>query len=156
MKFDPLETISTLIDNEIIERVEEEGTFRYSRQLRDYAYLFRDMYRERKRQDFEIVETNLKISEVQTLIAEKQQVIKIFEEEKGRLDRDHQQFVKDRKTIDALVSKVRNKTTASNRRLVEIRNETIKLGKQLTEKQLNAVKEIDRRAPDPKSTSGSG
>ena len=114
------------------------------------------MYRERKRQDFEIAETNLKISEVQTLIAEKQQVIKLFEEEKGRLDRDHQQFIKDRKTIDTLVSRVRNKTTASNRRLVEIRNETIKLGKQLTEKQLNAVKEIDRRAADPKSTSGSG
>jgi len=156
LEIEAIPEISTLIENEIIEHVEEEGSPRYSRQLRDYAYLFRDMYRERKRQDFEIAETNLKISEVQTLIAEKQQVIKLFEEEKGRLDRDRQQFIKDRKTIDALVSKVRNKTTASNRRLVEIRNETIKLGKQLTEKQLNAVKEIDRRAPDPKSTSGSG
>ncbi len=151
-----LPKISALLEDEVIERVDEDGSPRYSRQLRDYAHLFRDMHRERKRQDFEIADTGLKISEVQTLIGEKQQVIKLFEDEKGRLSRDQQQFFHDQKVIDDLVSKVRNKTTTSNRRLVEIRNETIRLGKQLNTKQLDAVEEIDRRAPDPESPSDSG
>ena len=151
-----LPKISALLEDEVIERVDEDGSPRYSRQLRDYAHLFRDMHRERKRQDFEIVDTVLKISEVQNLIGEKQQVIKLFEEEKGRLSRDQQQFIHDQKVIDDLVSKVRNKTTSSNRRLVEIRNETIRLGKQLNTKQLDAVEEIDHRAPDPESPSDSG
>ena len=139
-----------------MERLEEEGSPRYSRQLRDYAHIFRDQHQERKRQAFEIAETVNKITEVQALIAEKQQVIELFKEEKGRLERDYQQFIQDRKIIDQLVSQMRKKFTASNQRLVEIRNETIQLGKQLTEKQLNAVKEIDRRTPDPNATSGSG
>ena len=83
-------------------------------------------------------------------------MIELFKEEKGRLERDYQQFIQDRKIIDQLVSQMRKKFTASNQRLVEIRNETIQLGKKLTEKQLNAVKEIDRRAPDPNATSGAG
>ena len=148
--------IAVLLQDEIIERMDEDGSSRYSRRLRDYGYIFRDMHRERKRQDFEIADTGLKISEVQTLIGEKQQVIKLFEDEKGRLSRDQQQFFHDQKVIDDLVSKVRNKTTTSNRRLVEIRNETIRLGKQLNTKQLDAVEEIDRRAPDPESPSDSG
>jgi hypothetical protein len=151
-----LPKISALLEDEVIERVEEDGSPRYSRQLRDYAHLFRDIHRERKRQDFEIVDAILKISEVQNLIGEKQQVIKLFEDEKGRLSRDQQQFIHDQKVIDDLVSKVRNKTTSSNRRLVEIRNETIRLGKQLNTKQLDAVEEIDHRAPDPESPSDSG
>ncbi|MEC7502053.1 MAG: hypothetical protein VX970_10010 [Planctomycetota bacterium] len=156
LEVEAIPEISTLIDDEVVERVEEEGSPRYSRQLRDYAYIFRDQHQERKRQAFEIAETVTKITEVQALIAEKQQVIDLFKEEKGRLERDYQQFVQDRKTIDQLVSQMRKKSTASNQRLVEIRNETIQLGKKLTEKQLNAVKEIDRRTPDPNATSGSG
>ena len=156
LEVEAIPEIDVLLQDEIIERVDEDGSPRYSRQLRDYAYLFRDMHRERKRQDFEITEIVLKISEVQNLIGEKQQVIKLFEDEKGRLSRDQQQFIHDQKIIDDLVFKVRNKTTTSNRRLVEIRNETIRLGKQLTTKQLDAVEKIDRRAPDPESSSGSG
>ncbi len=149
LEVEAIPEITTLIEDEIIERLEADGSPRYSRQLRDYAYLFRDMYRERKRQEFEVAETVLKISEVQTLIAEKQEVITRFEEEKGRLVRDQQQFINDKKIIEDLVSKVRTKTTSSNVRLTEIRNETIRLGKQLNKKQLDAVKEIDRRSPNP-------
>ena len=156
LEVEAIPEISTLIDDEVVELLEEEGSPRYSRQLRDYAYIFREQHQERKRQAFEISETATKITEVQALIAEKQQVIELFKEEKGRLERDYQQFVQDRKTIDQLVSQMRKKSTASNQRLVEIRNETIQLGKKLTEKQLNAVKEIDRRTPDPNATSGSG
>ncbi|MCH2119302.1 MAG: hypothetical protein MK161_16585 [Pirellulales bacterium] len=156
LEVEAIPEISTLIDDEVVERLEEEGSPRYSRQLRDYAHIFRDQHQERKRQAFEIAETVNKITEVQALIAEKQQVIELFKEEKGRLERDYQQFIQDRKIIDQLVSQMRKKFTASNQRLVEIRNETIQLGKQLTEKQLNAVKEIDRRTPDPNATSGSG
>ncbi|MBC21211.1 MAG: hypothetical protein CMJ74_13260 [Planctomycetaceae bacterium] len=155
LEVEAIPAIGTLIDNEVVERIEEDGSPRYSRQLRDYAHLFRELYHERKRQDFEIAETVSKITEVQTLITDKQKVIDLFEKEKGRLARDQQQFVQDRKIIDQLVSQIRRKYTASNRRLVEIRDETIQLGKKLTEKQLNAVKEIDRRAPDPNATSGS-
>ena len=60
LEVEAIPEIAVLLQDEIIERMDEDGSSRYSRRLRDYGYIFRDIHRERKRQDFEIAETGLK------------------------------------------------------------------------------------------------
>ena len=153
---DAIPAIGVLIEQEIIERVEEDGSPRYSRKLRDYAYLFRDLYRQRQRQAFEIAEKDVEIVAVEKVIAEKQQIIERFEKEKGRLTRDRQQFLRDLNIIKGLTTLMDNQQTVAVRTLAEIRKETVRLGEELNAKQLKAVEEIDRRLPDPGVPAGSG
>ena len=156
IEVEAIPSISELIEQEIIERLDEEGSPRYSRKLRDYAYLFRDLYRERKRQTYEINEKLVEMKTVERVIEEKQEIVDRFTKEKDRLTNDAEQFHRDQKIIQALTDSMDTQRKAVDTTLRKVRQETISLGEELNTKQLKAVREIDRRSPDPGTPAGAG
>ena len=156
IEVEAIPSISELLEQEVIERLDEEGSPRYSRKLRDYAYLFSDLYRERRRQTYEINEKLVEMKTVERVIGEKQEIVDRFTKEKGRLTNDAEQFHRDQKIIQALTDSMDAQRKAVDTALRKVRQETISLGEKLNTKQLKAVREIDRRSPDPGPPAGAG
>ena len=156
IEVEAIPSIGELLEQEVIERLDEEGSPRYSRKLRDYAYLFSDLYRERQRQTYEINEKLVEIKTVERVRGEKQEIIDRFTKEKDRLTSDAEQFRRDQKIIQSLTDSMDAQRRAIDTELRKVRQETISLGEKLNTKQLKAVREIDRRSPDPGPPAGAG
>ncbi|MDG2207325.1 MAG: hypothetical protein P8K78_05425 [Pirellulales bacterium] len=139
-----------------IELIDEEDSLRYSRKLRDYAYLFRDFYRKGQSHEFEISEKMGEIEGVKQVKAEKAKVIAQFREEKARLKNDSAQFSHEQKILESLTNSLSASRKAVDTALKKVRQETIRLGEELNTKQLKAIRDIDRRAPDPGTPAGAG
>ena len=155
IQVEAIPTIDELVRLEIVERV-DEGAARYSRKLRDYGYLFRDLYLALDHQQLQLVEIGLDIKEVNQLLTDKLQVTKQFESEKDRLTNDRTKFQGEQQIIERLINAVQDQTKTTRSRMAEIREETIRLGKRLNAAQMRAVEAINRRTPDSRSAAGAG
>ena len=93
---------------------------------------------------------------VERVIEEKQEIVDRFTKEKDRLTNDAEQFHRDQKIIQALTDSMDTQRKAVDTTLRKVRQETISLGEELNTKQLKAVREIDRRSPDPGTPAGAG
>ena len=155
IQVEAIPTIDELVRLEIVERV-DEGAARYSRKLRDYGYLFRDLYLALDHQQLQLVEIGLDIKEVNQLLTDKLQVTKQFESEKDRLTNDRTKFQGEQQIIERLINAVQDQTKTTRSRMAEIRKETIRLGKRLNAAQMRAVEAINRRTPDSRSAAGAG
>lgn len=148
-------TIDELVRLEIVERLEDVPP-RYSRKLRDYGYLFRDLHLALEKQELKTSEVELDISEVEKVLADKRQVTARFEKEKQRLASDLKKFKHEQMIMDQLLAALKKQAENTGQQLVTIRNETILLGKRLDAAQMKAVEAINRRSPNPQSTTGAG
>lgn len=155
IQVESMPSIDVLVEKEIVERDDEESP-RYSRKLRDYGFIFRDLYLARSRQQFQIHERDLDIEEMKTLLSKKQQVTAQFEKEKTRLKNDRAKFQAEQAIIERLLAAVEAQTKKTMTQMDAIRNETIQLGKRLNAAQMRAVEAINRRSPDSQAALGSG
>ncbi len=156
IQVESIPSIDVLVDTEIVERVDENSS-RYSRKLRDYGYIFRDLYLARSRQQFQIKEQDLNIVDVKQLLSDKQRVTTQFKKEETRLKNDLDKFQADQAIIERLLAAVEAQAKNTMTQMDAIRNETIQLGKRLNAAQMRAVEAINRRAPAaPQATLGSG
>ena len=113
-------------------------------------------YRKGQSHKFEISEKKGEIEGIKQVKAEKAKVIAQFREEKARLKNDSAQFYHEQKLLESLTNRLGAQRKAIDTALKKVRQETIRLGEELNTKQLKAIRDIDRRAPDPGTPAGAG
>jgi hypothetical protein len=122
---------------------------RYSRALRDYSLLFRQIYLQRDQLSDSNKALEFDIQNIQTVLKDKQKVLEDFEGENGRLREDVAGFQRDLKTLNELVAEVQQQNTNARGRADQLRKQNLQLAERLDRAQMEAVRTLNRRAPTP-------
>ncbi len=124
---------------------------RYSRQLRDYSLLFREIYLYR---DQLVERTSILTEEIETIqevLQDKQKVIEDFEQENQRLSKDKDGFQRDLKALSDLLAEMQAQNDEARRRVDDLRKQNASLAEKLDQKQMEAVRQLNRRTPAPQA-----
>ena len=142
----PIPSVDELVRMEVVERVDDKQP-RYSRELRDYGYLFRDLYLNREEQQVYIADVQLDDTDLLRVLTEKQVITDTFKSEYARLSSDRDRFLQELAQLNKLLEDVRRDGSETWRRLVQVRAETLEYARRLDAAQMQAVEAINRRRP---------
>ena len=123
--------------------------WRYDRPLRDYAYLFSELRRQRVvmlTEQAGLIEDNQKLAQAQ-VHAKKLNAHRT--EEKQALGGDLEHLQSDRQAIETLRDAVQGQLAAAQRLVAETLADTSRLNQELIERQLGQLRELNLTAPAP-------
>lgn len=122
----------------------------YDRPLRDYAYLFEELARERVEARAQIQAIQGDIAKLEETLSSAEKLSQFRNQQIEALTSDVAGMRMDREKVEALRDRIQKGLSIAQQRIENLLAQNLSLARQLQRQQLQLIEEIDSRAPSPR------